>query len=78
MKKAALLFTILAATLLGGCDVNTMTHNGGRGMVTTPYQRQQRLGIIDDYNSRQLLDDLDLFWLNDGASHLSHWQIYIR
>ena len=77
MKKAALLLTILATTFLGGCDVNTLTHNGGRGMVDAPGDRQRRIATIDDYYSRQLMDDWDLLWLYDKNCNLTDWKIYI-
>ncbi len=77
MKKTALLLTILAATFLGGCDVNTPTHNGGRGMVDAPRDRQRRVAACNDYYSRQLMDDWDLLWLYDRNTNLSEWKIYI-
>ncbi len=77
MTKAALFLTILAATFFGGCDVNTLTHNGGRGMVDSPRERQQRIATIDDHYSRQLLDDWDLLWLYDQNSKLTDWKIYL-
>ncbi len=61
MKKL-LIAMILLSSVLGGCTISE-----------TPLQHGQRLWLQGDIQSRQMVEDFDMFWLFDHPSRLTMW-----
>lgn len=63
-----LLLTVLLASfaLQTGC---------GRGMAYTASERAHRREKVREIESRQLVDDWDMFWLNDRPLRTTRWPV---
>lgn len=61
MKKL-LIAMILLSSVLVGCTTDE-----------TALQHGQRLWLQEDVQSRQMVEDFDMFWLFDHASRLTQW-----
>jgi len=61
MKKL-LIAMILLSSVLVGCTTSE-----------TPIQHGQRLWLQEDVQSRQMVEDFDMFWLFDHPSRLTMW-----
>ena len=72
-KPAAITITVVfaaIAVLSCGCASRDMP-----GMADTQLERQVRINSVKDTQRRQLVDDWDLFWLQDRPSRLSQFPV---
>jgi len=89
MKSLMIVVVVLACLvggLVGGCNpvsvgaltLDTMRemfhgHNADEGVVDTKLEREMRISLIHDIQSRQAQDDIDYIWLLDRNSYMSQW-----
>jgi hypothetical protein len=65
MKTLLVAMLLSLGILLGGCT-----------MTETPTERNQRIVRGADIQSREMVEDWDVFWLVDRPTYLSPW--YVR
>jgi len=57
---------LIAMILLGSVLVGCTTYE-------SPIEHGLRLGLQEDVQSRQMVEDFDMFWLFDHPSRLTQW-----
>ena len=86
MKSLLIVVVIVLACLVAGCNpvsVGALTldslretfqgHNADNGVVDSKLERDMRISLIYDIETRQARDDIDYIWLLDRNSYLSQW-----
>ena len=90
MKNVFLLLSVLVIFLTLGCSATsplvvghdylqqtTEGQNADNGLLDPKEQRLSRLQMIQDIQTRQMVDDWDTIWLTDHVSYLSQWHGYV-
>ena len=80
MKKCfCLILLVLVSFAAVGCneEPELMASPIGRGMVDNPQERNLRIAIISNLQTRMLLDDWDELWFYDTNLKLTRWAIQV-
>jgi len=62
MKKLLLMLVLCVITITSGCN-----------LTETPGERNRRILLISDMQSKMLVDDVDYFLLIERSTRLSRW-----
>ncbi len=67
MKKLCVIFLLLSAMVLSGCQ----------GLVDSPADRRRRINQIVDLQLRMMMDDIDSFLLLDRTTALTRYHLRV-
>ncbi len=78
MKKLLVILILFSVMVMAGCTMLNRTKDhlsllDRPTLVDSGEERDFRIGQIDDFHGRMLIDDWDSLWLRDRSSNLSYW-----
>ena len=82
MRKLLMVLVLMMSGLVAGCqqqrgDSGDLSATGSQGLLDSTDQRNRRLRYIENVNSRMLIDDWDMVWLQERGSRLSPYITYV-
>ena len=72
MKKLLVILILCSVMMMAGCGMSNHPT-----LVDSGQERDFRIGQIDDFQMKMLIDDWDSIWLRNRNSKLTYWNVHV-